>query len=87
MGQDYAYILAAQIGYLSPERNLNFINRGDGGDRLPDLAARWQTDATTVPCSRRGRQNATLLADDAPSSSVRTAGICTGNSGRILAGT
>jgi lysophospholipase L1-like esterase len=48
MGQDYAYILAAQIGYQSPERNLNFINRGDGGDRLPELVARWQTDAIDV---------------------------------------
>ena len=48
MGQDYAYILASQIGYLSPGRNLSFINRGDGGDRLPDLAARWQTDAIDI---------------------------------------
>ena len=44
MGQDYGYILAAQIGSESPERNLQFINRGDGGDRVSDLAARWQAD-------------------------------------------
>ena len=44
MGQDYGYILAAQIGYASPERDLDFINRGDGGDRISDLAARWQVD-------------------------------------------
>ena len=44
MGQDYAYILAAQIGLDSPQRELNFINRGVGGDWLSDLAARWQTD-------------------------------------------
>jgi lysophospholipase L1-like esterase len=48
MGQDYAYILAAKIGYQSPERNLNFINRGDGGDRVTDLAARWQTDTIDI---------------------------------------
>ena len=44
MGQDYAYILAAQIGLESPQRELNFVNRGDGGDWVSDLAARWQTD-------------------------------------------
>ena len=44
MGQDYAYILAAQIGSDSPGRELNFINRGVSGDGIADLAARWQTD-------------------------------------------
>ena len=44
MGQDYAYILAAQIGLDSPQRELNFVNRGVGGDWVSDLAARWQTD-------------------------------------------
>jgi lysophospholipase L1-like esterase len=44
MGQDYGYILAAEIGFESPERDLDFINRGIGGDRVIDLAARWKTD-------------------------------------------
>jgi lysophospholipase L1-like esterase len=44
MGQDYAYILAGQIGAAYPQRNLNFINRGVGGDQVRDLAARWQAD-------------------------------------------
>ncbi len=44
MGQDYAYILAAEIGEQFPERNLTFINRGVGGNRVVDLAGRWQTD-------------------------------------------
>jgi lysophospholipase L1-like esterase len=48
MGQDYAYILAAKIGAEYPERNLNFINRGVGGDRVTDLAARWQTDTLAL---------------------------------------
>jgi len=48
MGQDYAYILAAEIGYRSPGRNLLFINRGIGGDRVPGLAARWQKDALEI---------------------------------------
>jgi lysophospholipase L1-like esterase len=44
MGQDYEYILAAEIGADYPERNLTFLNRGIGGDRVVDLAARWQGD-------------------------------------------
>jgi lysophospholipase L1-like esterase len=44
MGQDYAYILAAQLGEEYPERNLTFINRGISGDHVTDLAGRWQAD-------------------------------------------
>jgi lysophospholipase L1-like esterase len=44
MGQDYGYILAAQLGALYPERNLTFINRGVSGNTVVDLAARWQSD-------------------------------------------
>jgi lysophospholipase L1-like esterase len=45
MGQDFTYILAAQLGAEYPERNLTFLNRGISGERVIDLAARWQTDA------------------------------------------
>jgi lysophospholipase L1-like esterase len=48
MGQDYAYIIAAEVGFNSPERNLNFINRGGGGDWVSDLAARWQDDTIAL---------------------------------------
>ena len=48
MGQDYAYILAAEIGSEYPERSLVFINRGISGDRVVDLAARWQTDTLAL---------------------------------------
>jgi lysophospholipase L1-like esterase len=44
MGQDYAYILAAQLGAEYPDRNLTFVNRGVSGERVVDLATRWQTD-------------------------------------------
>jgi lysophospholipase L1-like esterase len=44
MGQDYAYILAAEIGAAQPELDLTFINRGISGNRVLDLAARWQED-------------------------------------------
>jgi lysophospholipase L1-like esterase len=48
MGQDYAYILAAQIGSDIPERNVRFVNRGNSGERVTDLAARWQQDALSL---------------------------------------
>lgn len=44
MGQDYAYMLAAELGADYPERNLTFVNRGISGNRVVDLAARWKTD-------------------------------------------
>jgi lysophospholipase L1-like esterase len=45
MGQDYAYMIAGQIGLRVPNRNLTFINRGIGGNRVRDLAGRWKADA------------------------------------------
>lgn len=48
MGQDYAYILAAEIGYESPQRNLDFVNRGVGGDWVVDMARRWDTDTLAL---------------------------------------
>jgi len=48
MGQDYAYILAAQIGAESPEREIIFINRGNSGNRVPDLETRWQDDTIAL---------------------------------------
>lgn len=48
MGQDYAYIIAARLGAEYPERNLTFINRGISGNRVPDLAARWQADTLAI---------------------------------------
>lgn len=48
MGQDYAYLLAAEIGSEYPERGLVFVNRGISGDRVVDLAARWQADTLAL---------------------------------------
>jgi lysophospholipase L1-like esterase len=45
MGQDYAYILAAEAGAEFPERDLTFVNRGIGGEGIPGLTARWTQDA------------------------------------------
>jgi len=48
MGQDYAYLLAAQLGSDIPDRNLHFLNRGISGDRVTDLAARWKDDTLAL---------------------------------------
>jgi lysophospholipase L1-like esterase len=48
MGQDYGYILAAEVGAQYPERNLTFVNRGISGERVVDLAKRWQTDVIAL---------------------------------------
>jgi lysophospholipase L1-like esterase len=48
MGQDYDYIISAQIGAQFPDRNLTFINRGNSGNKVTDLAARWQKDTINL---------------------------------------
>lgn len=48
MGQDYAYIVAAELGVDIPERNIRFVNRGISGERVPDLAARWEQDTLAL---------------------------------------
>lgn len=44
MGHGYAYIAASRLWCDFPERNLHFFNRGISGNKIPDLAARWQND-------------------------------------------
>jgi lysophospholipase L1-like esterase len=44
LGHGYAFILAAKAGATFPERNLTFINRGISGNKVNDLANRWQND-------------------------------------------
>lgn len=44
LGNGYAKMAAAWFGSLYPEKNVRFLNRGISGNRIPDLAERWQTD-------------------------------------------
>ena len=48
MGQDYAYLIAARMGADFPESHLLFLNRGNSGNKVSDLAARWQDDALAL---------------------------------------
>lgn len=44
LGVGYALMVAARLGYLFPEKNLTFYNRGIGGNRIVDLQGRWDKD-------------------------------------------
>ncbi len=44
LGQGYAAMAAALFTAMYPEKNVRFLNRGIGGNRVPDLQGRWQAD-------------------------------------------
>lgn len=44
MGHGYQYIIASKLWYDFPKKGFNFFNRGISGNKVTDLAARWQQD-------------------------------------------
>src|SRR5436190_18411808 len=44
LGHGYAFIIAAKYGAAYADRNLTFLNRGVSGNKVTDLAKRWQKD-------------------------------------------
>jgi lysophospholipase L1-like esterase len=44
LGHSYVFLIAAKYGAMLPQRNLVFINSAIGGNKLADMAARWQAD-------------------------------------------
>jgi lysophospholipase L1-like esterase len=48
MGQGYAFIVAGKIGYKHPSQKYLFVNRGVSGNKVPDLAARWEEDTISI---------------------------------------
>ena len=44
LGIGYANAIATQFGYKYPDKNVTFLNRGIGGDRVTDLTRRWKED-------------------------------------------
>jgi len=44
LGFGYAMMAAAWFSALHPEKRVRFVNRGIGGNRAKDLAARWKED-------------------------------------------
>ena len=47
IGHSYAYIVSAKLGYEHPGR-FEFVNRGVGGNAIPDLQERWEEDAIEI---------------------------------------
>src|SRR5436853_7813521 len=48
MGHGYQYIIAAKLWYDFPAKGFPFFNRGISGNKVTDLAARWQTDTINI---------------------------------------
>lgn len=44
LGTGYAMMAASWFSAMHPEKQVRFINRGIGGNRAKDLAARWEAD-------------------------------------------
>jgi len=44
MGHGYAFSIASRLGADHPEKHLTFYNRGISGNKVSDLANRWQKD-------------------------------------------
>ncbi len=44
MGHGYAFSIASRVGADYPEKRYQFYNRGISGNKITDLADRWQTD-------------------------------------------
>jgi len=44
LGHGYQFIIASKYGAELAERHLTFINRGISGNKVSDLAGRWQAD-------------------------------------------
>jgi lysophospholipase L1-like esterase len=44
MGQDYVFLISSRLWYDFPGEKFHFFNRGISGNKITDLAERWQTD-------------------------------------------
>ena len=44
LGHSYVFLLAAKYGAAFPELEIDFVNRGVGGNTVLDLEKRWQKD-------------------------------------------
>jgi len=48
MGHGYAYLIASRLWYDHPRKGFHFFNRGISGNKVADLAERWQTDTIEI---------------------------------------
>ncbi|MXV52251.1 lysophospholipase [Pedobacter sp. HMF7647] len=48
MGHGYAYLIASRLWFDYPKNGYHFFNRGISGNKITDLAARWQSDTISL---------------------------------------
>lgn len=48
LGSGYAMMASAWFSAKYPDMGVHFINRGIGGNRIPDLIGRWQEDTLDI---------------------------------------
>jgi lysophospholipase L1-like esterase len=48
LGHGYAYLIAARLWYDHTDKDFHFFNRGISGNKVTDLAARWQDDTIAI---------------------------------------
>ncbi|TXK38004.1 SGNH/GDSL hydrolase family protein [Pontibacter qinzhouensis] len=48
MGHGYAFSIASRVGADHPAKNISFFNRGISGNKITDLAKRWQEDTLNL---------------------------------------
>lgn len=48
MGHGYQYIIASKWWYDNPGSDFHFFNRGVSGNKVSDLAARWEADTLAI---------------------------------------
>lgn len=77
LGKGYAAVIAGQVLLANPGMEIKCYNRGISGNKVPDLAARWDQDAVALkPDSRikfafRARKHPELESDDCPNDPVQ----------------
>jgi lysophospholipase L1-like esterase len=48
MGHGYAYLIASRLWFDFPAKKFHFFNRGISGNKVTDLAQRWQQDTIDI---------------------------------------
>ena len=48
LGHGYAYLIASRLWCDHPSKRFHFFNRGISGNKVTDLAARWQADTLDI---------------------------------------
>jgi lysophospholipase L1-like esterase len=48
LGHGYAYLVAARLWYDHTDKGFHFFNRGVSGNKITDMARRWQDDTIAI---------------------------------------